>query len=201
MGGVQLLAGERQKGERDRAVIACNDYLLMGPGRSLRKLWEQYREQKRLQTAYKPPTVRLKTLSDWSVRYDWQTRAKLYDAEQERIKAEKFQAEIEAMLGRQARNAQALQTAGAQLVFALLDRTRRLPDELKEMTVRQLAKLLPQAARAIEVGGREERQARGLPGERKDITSADKPLFTEAVMELPPEEDEGSTEPEESMVD
>ena len=35
---VQLLAGERCEGESDRAVVACNDYLRLGPGRSLRKL-------------------------------------------------------------------------------------------------------------------------------------------------------------------
>lgn len=33
----ELLAGQRQPGEKGRAMSACNDYLLMGPGRSLRK--------------------------------------------------------------------------------------------------------------------------------------------------------------------
>lgn len=179
VGGVELLAGERQKRERDRAVIACNDYLLMGPGRSLEKLWRQYREQKWHQTGTKPapPTRRLRTLKEWSSRYDWQARAKLYDAKQERVKTEKVKAELAEMYTRQARNALGLQTAGAQLVMALLRKTKKAPHVLDKLNVEKLARLLPVAARAIEVGGREERQARDQPTQTvKHVGDDDRPL-------------------------
>ena len=39
---LEPLYGQRQKGESDNAVIACNDYLRMGPGRSLAKLLGRY---------------------------------------------------------------------------------------------------------------------------------------------------------------
>jgi hypothetical protein len=83
---VTLLAGERQRGETRRAILACNDYLRMGPGRSLAKLIERYRS-----AAETPPTKRLKTLKEWSTpkRYGWQARADEYDAETERIKNER----------------------------------------------------------------------------------------------------------------
>lgn len=85
----QLLAGEQNTGESRKAIIACNDYLRMGPGRSLAKLLEHYQLQQRYLTDAKtPPTKRLKTLKDWSAGYGWQERAALYDAENERQKTE-----------------------------------------------------------------------------------------------------------------
>lgn len=79
----RLLAGEQHAGESKRAVIACNDYLRMGPGRSMAKLLERY-----LSATETPPSRRLKTLKDWSVAYGWQGRATWYDAETERQKTE-----------------------------------------------------------------------------------------------------------------
>jgi hypothetical protein len=182
---VELLYGERQKRETERAVIACNDWLLMGPGRSLRKLWETYTKINTGQQI-QPPTRSYTTLRTWASRYDWPTRARLYDAEQERLKAEQAQAEIAEMNVRQARNALGLQTAGAQLVMALLRKTKQAPQLLEELGVEKLARLLPQAARAIEVGGREERQARGQPGDRLDLTSGGKSLaIEEVIVEIP----------------
>ncbi|RJX17527.1 MAG: hypothetical protein C4575_12860 [Desulforudis sp.] len=84
---------ERCKSESLRANQALRDYAFKGPGRSLRKLLEQYR----LQTAYKapteksglhppgpptpdPPTTRLKTLSDWSIKYQWQERISTWES-------------------------------------------------------------------------------------------------------------------------
>lgn len=78
---VKLLAGEPKLNETPRAIQACNDYLRMGPGRSLDKLCERY------QTATEaPPTKRLKTLKGWSSAYGWVERAGLYDAQQEAAK-------------------------------------------------------------------------------------------------------------------
>ena len=71
---VELLAGERKENESDKAVIACNDYLLMGHGRSLDKLCERY-----LNATDTPLTRRIKTLKDWSVAHNWVERAQAYE--------------------------------------------------------------------------------------------------------------------------
>ncbi len=76
--------------ETEAAIQAFEDYLSMGPDRSLRKLIEQYREQKQSNNGggYKAgtrtgiPTVRLSTLAGWSKRHKWQARIAEIDAEQ-----------------------------------------------------------------------------------------------------------------------
>ncbi|ABX04030.1 MAG TPA: hypothetical protein DEF47_18095 [Herpetosiphon sp.] len=79
---LQLITGQRHATESDKAVVACNDYLRLGSGRSLRILLERYRQQ----TANKPPTVRFKTLAHWSTEFHWTDRAKAYDAQLEQAK-------------------------------------------------------------------------------------------------------------------
>lgn len=81
---VQLIAGEPIPGESRKAILACNDYLRMGAGRSLSILSQQYSKIERVQA----PTQSLGTLFAWSTRYGWQTRAELYDAELERQRNE-----------------------------------------------------------------------------------------------------------------
>lgn len=81
MSGIILLAGERDEKEPNRAIIACNDYLRLGSGRSLEKLCERYRA-----ATEAPPTKRVKTLKDWSRTFDWQARAAVYDAAQDAAK-------------------------------------------------------------------------------------------------------------------
>ena len=73
---VNLLGGERQRSESFRAILACNDYLRMGPGRSLRGLLEQYAKSDQ----QSPPTRYMGTLKKWSANYGWQERAAAYDA-------------------------------------------------------------------------------------------------------------------------
>lgn len=66
---------DRCRGETRRANDALYDYWLMGPGRSLRLLLDQYRQQTDDESATeKPPTVRFRTLGGWSSRYQWQAR-------------------------------------------------------------------------------------------------------------------------------
>lgn len=78
---LELLSGVRQSGESDNAVVACNDYLRMGIGRSLRKLYENYRQQFASETpTTTTPTKRLETLFEWSAQFNWQSRAAEYDA-------------------------------------------------------------------------------------------------------------------------
>lgn len=79
MAAIVPLIGERQKGESKNAVIACNDWLRMGPGRTLRALEQKYREVSRKSA----PTQSIGTLNKWSRQYDWQARADLYDAQLE----------------------------------------------------------------------------------------------------------------------
>lgn len=89
---VQPLAGERKPGETDKAVLALNDYLRMGPGRSLRDLHERYCQQSANGAATeKPPTERLRTLAEWSSVFGWQERVNVYDAEQDAAKTTEIQ--------------------------------------------------------------------------------------------------------------
>lgn len=80
-----LLAGERQEHETDRAVQACNDYLRLGPGRSLSKLLGKYAKSHRKTQ----PTASFDTLKGWSSDYGWPARASAYDADLEVAKNEK----------------------------------------------------------------------------------------------------------------
>jgi hypothetical protein len=80
---IELLAGQRQDRESDAAVVACNDYLHQGPGRSLAKLIQKYTESDQ----ESPPTTNLGVIKRWSAAYDWQGRASTYDAEVEQQKA------------------------------------------------------------------------------------------------------------------
>ena len=79
---------DRIPGESLRANTALRDYLFMGPGRSIRKLFERYRDQTEIEARSengplrlapaeppsKPPTTRLATLLDWSRKFAWQER-------------------------------------------------------------------------------------------------------------------------------
>lgn len=53
-----------------KAAQAFDDFVALGPTRSLRKLYERYRQQ----TVSKPPSSRLETLFEWSTKYGWQDR-------------------------------------------------------------------------------------------------------------------------------
>lgn len=78
----ELLTGERQQREHYKAILACNDYLRLGPGRSLAKLHRFYINS----ASENPPTRHLRTLAEWSRRFGWQERARAYDAAIEREK-------------------------------------------------------------------------------------------------------------------
>ena len=91
---IELLAGERKDGETDRAAQACNDYLRMGAGRSLRKLAQKYSKAKRNQAV----TTSEGTLFEWSAKHDWAERASEYDVGLERERNERRRQEFEAGL-------------------------------------------------------------------------------------------------------
>lgn len=87
---VALLVGQRQSGESDNAVIACNDWLRLGPGRSLPILAEKYAD------FYQgsPPTQSYGTLKVWSSKFNWEERADDFDASWEERKTEEHNAEF-----------------------------------------------------------------------------------------------------------
>jgi hypothetical protein len=76
---LELLQGNRQVGESDSAVVACNDYLRLGQGRSFSRLLAKYADIDRFGQE-KPPTLSITTLKDWSAKFTWQARANEYDA-------------------------------------------------------------------------------------------------------------------------
>lgn len=88
---LELLSGQRQSGESDNAVVACNDWLRLGTGRTLSRLLAKYTDTYQ----GKPPTGSLATLKDWSRQFDWQDRATEFDAGWEARK----NAEREAVMG------------------------------------------------------------------------------------------------------
>lgn len=73
---LELLSGQRQSGESDNAVVACNDWLRMGTGRTLGKLLSKYNDMRQKSA----PTQSLNTLQQWSFKFDWQARATEFDA-------------------------------------------------------------------------------------------------------------------------
>lgn len=84
MAELSLLAGERQSGESGKAVIACNDFMRLGAGRTFRSLLQKYNEVKKSQA----PTQSFGTIITWSSRFQWARRAAEYDAEREQEKTE-----------------------------------------------------------------------------------------------------------------
>lgn len=91
MSKVLPLIGEKQKGETSKATQACNDYLRMGPGRSLSELHRQYTEFYQKQ----PPTEALGTLKKWSTSYGWVERAEEWDAVAEERRDEEYKRAME----------------------------------------------------------------------------------------------------------
>lgn len=120
---VELIAGEKNKGETKNAVLACNDYLRMGLARSLRSLLSHYREVEQNEA----PTLSLATLNAWSAKYAWQKRADLYDAA---IEAEKQAAEKERQRAIAERR-KAIMEEGVALDFERVERLKRLADEIE----------------------------------------------------------------------
>lgn len=82
---LQPLTGQRQSSESNKAVVACNDYLLMGANRSLEKLLKKYSEREPKATQ-KAPTKSISTLKDWCRSYGWVERSMAYDIEVENQK-------------------------------------------------------------------------------------------------------------------
>lgn len=115
---LEPLRGQRQKSESDKAVQACNDWLRLGPGRSLRELLDKYRETPE-NTA---PTGSLDTLEAWSKKLNWAERAVAYDADTEGQKNER-RAEVMA--------------SGLALDYERVEKLKRLAGFLEEQIYEQ----------------------------------------------------------------
>lgn len=118
---IELLAGNPLPGETRRALQACNDYLRMGPGRSLQKLRQLYVES----TSQIPPSQQLRTLQEWSAKFSWVARSVIYDSEVERQKNEIVEA----------RRREALETGLAldfERVLEIKDLYSRIKQDLDE---------------------------------------------------------------------
>jgi hypothetical protein len=85
---LELLSGQRQSGESDAAVVACNDWLRLGTGRTLPKLLSKYGDMRQKAA----PTQSLDTLQNWSRRFDWSARAVEFDVDWEARKNAERQA-------------------------------------------------------------------------------------------------------------
>lgn len=89
---IELLAGSPAEGESQKAITACNDWLRLGPGRSIPKLLAYYQTQTEIIKKFEPPSASAKTLGTWSSRFKWPEREALYDANwEERKNAEREQ--------------------------------------------------------------------------------------------------------------
>lgn len=180
--------------ETPRAQAAFNDYLAMGPNRSLEKLLALYREQSGSENSV--PTLRMSTLTGWSVAHAWQQRlADIAEAERqaivargiadriERVKSQndrwqRMQRVIEAREVRHPESDYA--AAGADSGLMVLT-VRHLPGggRTEEWAVdtgllRELRELEKQAAQEL-----------GQWTEKKDITSDGKALTNATVIVLP----------------
>jgi hypothetical protein len=75
-------------------VIACNDWLRLGPGRSIAALLSHYLDKSNFVKRFNPPSQSSKTLATWSSRFKWSERARVFDAEWEQLKNQERQAEL-----------------------------------------------------------------------------------------------------------
>lgn len=125
---VQLITGQRHDNESDKAVIACNDYLRMGAGRSLQNLVDQYKNGigSGSDRDGKPPTKRATTLREWSANFSWQDRAKAYDAQLEQEKND-------ALAARRREVFEEGLALDFERVIKLKDLAKDLEDQIKEV--------------------------------------------------------------------
>lgn len=87
-GPVELLAGTKEAGESKRAIIACNDYLRMGPARSVAELVRRYKGDIQNNRDNLVASSSTHTLYTWSYRFSWEGRAAIYDSQTDSRKDE-----------------------------------------------------------------------------------------------------------------
>lgn len=109
--------------ETQKANRALKDYVAMGPGRSLTKLHKTYTEY--APERGDPPTQCLRTLKNWSSRYDWQARLACWDELEREGEEEEWRSRRREIRQGEWKQAQTLlERAGQMLKFPLAEGTR-----------------------------------------------------------------------------
>lgn len=135
---VDLLVGAQFPRESKKAILACNDYLRMGAGRSLAKLHQKYTAP----SPTEPPTRTLRVLKGWSSKFDWQQRASDYDATWEERKNAEREREF---------------NEGIALDFERVRKLKRLAEFLETQIYEQIEERI--SALVMDENGELERQA------------------------------------------
>jgi hypothetical protein len=119
---------DQQAGESAKAYAAFCLYRDLGPQRSLDEASRRY-HQPAGQEGPQPPSKRLRrasgTIRRWAQRWDWQTRARAWDQEIERLKQVQQQAAVKEMNQRHAKESLMLQNKAVERLHQLR------PEELK----------------------------------------------------------------------
>lgn len=119
---IELLAGEIFEKETNNAILACNDWLRLGPGRTIPKLIDSYQIKSDTIKRFEAPSTSLKTLQTWSCRFNWAERATEFDAVYEaRMNAER-EAELNYGLALDYERIRALKRLGDLLTDQLYER-------------------------------------------------------------------------------
>lgn len=138
-----------REGETAKSYRAFMDYCNMGAGRSLAKMVQVYQQQNvGNSSASRPPTLRLRTLEDWSSQFSWKARLRVYENLRARAERKAELTNIKEMNTRHVNFALTmLNLAATQLQAFSLDRNLAL-------TVGEVRNLIVEAVRI-------EREARG----------------------------------------
>lgn len=80
---------------------ALEDYLVMGPSRSVLGLWRRYKEQLRDDPTFPVPTDSLADLQEWEVKLGWHQQAYDWDQEENRIFHSKRKEQLTKLYSRQ----------------------------------------------------------------------------------------------------
>lgn len=121
---VRLLCGERRSGESVRAVLACNRFLRLGPGRTLALLHRQFLDEQEA-TGILAPSRSDKTLSKWHVRWGWGARSEQYDEIEEAERQVKYERIREQGLARLDERLLSLMKTAEMLEAELHDESKR----------------------------------------------------------------------------
>ncbi|MDD5092802.1 MAG: hypothetical protein PHV74_00255 [Dehalococcoidia bacterium] len=129
-------------------------------------------------------------IEEWSSRWKWQERIAAYEAHLDKARLEANRQAVIEMAERQAKEGKMLQTLGTQKINTLLQSLVKLQEQQKKSgTEASDTMVLPkvtvsEAIRALEVGAKLERVARGEPNEiMKQNVESDMVDVAEDVME------------------
>ena len=148
----ELLPWEMQPEESAESYRAFCDYRAMGKA-SLQRLHARYKSG----AIDRPPTARLRTLSEWSSRFDWVARREAWVQFQEEVRAEAAVAASREMGERQAKDAARLQSAA----MSVLDLLTGYDEELDKYVLDGDGYSLLDVVRLFKAGFQAERVARG----------------------------------------